>query len=92
MSGIEEATEYWNRRLSPLPQEAALPADLPYPLSPTGHWDTRVRALDVAAPEPVLLAAFVALLHRYGGAGDVTVGYEGLPLRVAVTGTPPSPT
>ncbi|RCG27020.1 amino acid adenylation domain-containing protein [Sphaerisporangium album] len=120
MFGIEEATAYWNRRLSPLPQEAALPLDRPYPPSPTGPRVTHTRTLtalrSVTAPEPVtagepatapapettpatgpartaatatepvLLAAYVALLHRYGGSGDITVGYDGLPLRVTLTG------
>ncbi|MEU9886264.1 amino acid adenylation domain-containing protein [Sphaerisporangium sp. NPDC051011] len=107
MSGIEEATAYWNRRLSPLPQETALPLDFPYPPSPTGPRVTRTRTLTapppatttVPGPAPATepdattafgdlapLAAYVALLHRYGGSGDITVGYDGLPLRVTLTG------
>ncbi|MEV7969457.1 non-ribosomal peptide synthase/polyketide synthase [Sphaerisporangium sp. NPDC088356] len=39
-----------------------------------------------AVPEVFLLAAYVALLHRYGGSGDVCVGYDGLPLRVELDG------
>ncbi|MBP5910449.1 hypothetical protein F3K40_41015 [Streptomyces sp. LBUM 1478] len=34
------------------------------------------------------LAAFVALLHRYTGATDLTVGHDGLPLRVSVEHEP----
>ncbi|MEU9347336.1 non-ribosomal peptide synthase/polyketide synthase [Streptomyces sp. NPDC048278] len=43
----------------------------------------------MTADEPTLLAAFVALLHRYGGgtAQDLTVAHEGLPLRLRVNGT-----
>ncbi|MER7187351.1 amino acid adenylation domain-containing protein, partial [Streptomyces hyaluromycini] len=38
-----------------------------------------------------MLAAFAALLHRYGGAAaqDLTVAHEGLPLRLVVNGTTP---
>ncbi|MFC7642240.1 hypothetical protein ACFQX6_15740 [Streptosporangium lutulentum] len=42
--------------------------------------------LTVTAPEASLLAAYVALLHRYGGSGDISVGYDGLPVRVEVSG------
>ncbi|MEU4088377.1 amino acid adenylation domain-containing protein, partial [Streptomyces aureus] len=34
-----------------------------------------------------LLAAYVALLHRYGGAHDITVGHESLPIRIALDGS-----
>ncbi|MFD6550206.1 amino acid adenylation domain-containing protein [Streptomyces sp. NPDC058398] len=79
---------YWRRRLDPLPQEAALPVDFPYPARPGGELRTVRRELAHAAGEPALLAAYVALLHRYGGTRDVTVGVEGLPVRLAVdTGT-----
>nr|WP_322724278.1 non-ribosomal peptide synthetase [Streptomyces spongiae] len=40
------------------------------------------------APSPVLLAAFVALLHRYSGAVDLTVGHDGLPVRVSADHEP----
>ncbi|WP_221349818.1 non-ribosomal peptide synthetase [Streptomyces beigongshangae] len=88
MSGLDEGdvTAYWRRRLDPLPQEAVLPVDFPYPAAPGGESDTVSRTLDAAADEITLLSAFVALLHRYGGAHDITVGYGGLPLRVALDG------
>ncbi|MFD1501195.1 non-ribosomal peptide synthetase, partial [Streptosporangium lutulentum] len=86
MSAIEEATAYWDRRLAPLPQETALPVDFPYPPLPAGERRTRSRMLTVTAPEASLLAAYVALLHRYGGSGDISVGYDGLPVRVEVSG------
>ncbi|MGV9778882.1 amino acid adenylation domain-containing protein, partial [Streptosporangium sp. NPDC003464] len=91
MSAIEEATAdeavaYWRRQLAPLPQETALPVDFPYPLLPAEERRTRSRALAVAAPEASLLAAYVALLHRYAGAADVSVGYDGLPVRVGLSG------
>ncbi|MGW1723523.1 non-ribosomal peptide synthase/polyketide synthase [Streptomyces sp. NPDC002306] len=95
MSGIEErvsgpdeaaAVEYWRRRLDPLPQEATLPVDFPYPAGPAGERRTLSRALDRTADEVTLLAAYVALLHRYAGTHDITVGYEGLPIRVALDG------
>ncbi|MFE1797234.1 amino acid adenylation domain-containing protein [Streptomyces sp. NPDC059517] len=88
MSGVDEvdATAYWRRRLDPLPQEAVLPVDFPYPLKPGGAPRTISRTLDATADEVTLLSAFVALLHRYGGAHDLTVGYGGLPVRVALDG------
>ncbi|MFF3483050.1 amino acid adenylation domain-containing protein [Streptomyces sp. NPDC002701] len=88
MSGIDDAdvTAYWRRRLDPLPQEAVLPVDFPYPSAPGGEQRTIGRTLDAAADEVTLLSAFVALLHRYGGAHDITVGYGGLPIRVALDG------
>ncbi|MEW2162671.1 non-ribosomal peptide synthase/polyketide synthase [Streptomyces sp. NPDC007084] len=46
-------------------------------------------AVPGAAGEATLLAAFVALLHRYSGAHDITVGHDGLPLRVALDGDTP---
>ncbi|MDQ0772819.1 amino acid adenylation domain-containing protein/non-ribosomal peptide synthase protein (TIGR01720 family) [Streptomyces aurantiacus] len=94
-SGVGDVTAYWRRRLDPLPQEAVLPVDFPYPLKPGGELRTLSRTLDATADEideadkvdeATLLAAFVALLHRYGGARDITVGYGGLPVRVALDG------
>ncbi|RLL65972.1 non-ribosomal peptide synthase/polyketide synthase [Streptomyces sp. Z26] len=84
MSGLDELTAFWRRCLAPSPQETVLPADLPYPLRPTGALRTVTRALDPAATcdEVTRLAAYVALLHRYGGADDVTVVHDGLPVRV----------
>ncbi|MDH2428009.1 non-ribosomal peptide synthetase [Sphaerisporangium sp. TRM90804] len=84
MSASEEAMAYWRRRLAPLPQETALPVDFPYPLLPAEDRQTRTRPLAVTAQGAAPLAAYVALLHRYGGSGEVTVGHEGLPLRVEV--------
>ncbi|MGW6010603.1 amino acid adenylation domain-containing protein [Streptomyces sp. NPDC055210] len=88
VSGVDEvdATAYWRRRLDPLPQEAVLPVDFPYPLKPGGAPRTISRTLDATADEVTLLSAFVALLHRYGGAHDLTVGYGGLPVRVTLDG------
>lgn len=95
MSGIEDrvsgvddgaAAAYWRRRLDPLPQEAALPVDFPYPAGPGGERRVVSRAQAGTADEATLLSAFVALLHRYGGARDITVGYDGLPLRVGFDG------
>ncbi|WP_398922914.1 hypothetical protein [Streptomyces sp. I6] len=40
------------------------------------------------APDSVLLAAFLTLLHRYSGATDLTVGHDGLPLRVSLEHAP----
>ncbi|MGW4644572.1 amino acid adenylation domain-containing protein [Sphaerisporangium sp. NPDC004334] len=89
---------YWHRRLAPLPQETVLPIDFPHPPAPTAGRETRVRTLagpafasagdprEDAGPEDRLLAAYVALLYRYGGTGDVCVGYDGLPLRVGLDG------
>ncbi|WP_051760109.1 non-ribosomal peptide synthetase [Herbidospora cretacea] len=42
-----------------------------------------------AAPEATRLAAVTALLHRYGSATDLVIGYDTLPLRLAVTGATP---
>ncbi|ACZ86404.1 non-ribosomal peptide synthase/polyketide synthase [Streptosporangium roseum] len=86
MSAIEEATAYWRRQLAPLPQETTLPVDFPYPLSATGNRETRSRTVAVTAPEASLLAGYVALLHRYGGSGDISVGYDGLPVRIGLDG------
>ncbi|MFF2382011.1 non-ribosomal peptide synthase/polyketide synthase [Streptomyces sp. NPDC058108] len=88
VSGIDEGevAEFWRRCLDPLPQEAALPVDFPYPARPAGERRTLNRPLDPTADEATLLAAYVGLLHRYGGGHDITVGYDGLPVRVALDG------
>ena len=86
MSASEEAMAYWRRQLAPLPQETALPVDLPYPPVSAENRRTRGRTLDVTAPETSLLAAYVALLHRYGRSGEISVGYDGLPLRIGLSG------
>ncbi|MEU6352023.1 amino acid adenylation domain-containing protein [Streptomyces sp. NPDC047072] len=88
MCGSEEVLAYWRRLLTPPPLEIALPADRPYPPEPVQERGTRTVQDVPAAPAPVLLAAFVALLHRYGGAVDITVGHDGLPLRVSVDHEP----
>ncbi|MGY1496087.1 amino acid adenylation domain-containing protein [Streptomyces sp. QTS52] len=89
--GVDDDAEgalsaFWRRRLAPLPQETALPVDFPYPLRPTGERHTLRRPLTATADEPTLLAAYAALLHRYSGGHDITFGYDGLPLRIAVDG------
>ncbi|WP_329268215.1 non-ribosomal peptide synthase/polyketide synthase [Streptomyces sp. NBC_01451] len=91
MPGVDDDAEgalsaFWRRCLEPLPQETALPVDFPYPLHPTGERHTLRRPLTSTAGEPTLLAAYAALLHRYSGARDITLGYGGLPLRITVDG------
>ncbi|NGO42305.1 amino acid adenylation domain-containing protein [Streptomyces sp. YC419] len=88
VSGIDdnEVQAFWSRRLDPLPQETALPVDFPYPLRPGGEHGAVSRPLGTAADEATLLSAYVAVLHRYSGARDITVGYDGLPVRVALDG------
>ncbi|MER5428955.1 non-ribosomal peptide synthase/polyketide synthase [Streptomyces sp. NPDC002588] len=88
--------EHWRRRFARQPREAALPVDLPLPHGPAGPAPTAGRTWALTLPRPadqVLLAAQIALLHRYGGAAaqraDVAVAYAGLPLRVAVDGDTP---
>ncbi|MFF7209724.1 non-ribosomal peptide synthase/polyketide synthase [Streptomyces sp. NPDC008238] len=81
------AKDFWRERLIPLAQETALPIDLPYPQRPAGPPAVRSRALPgTAAGEDRHLAAYVALLHHYGGgATDLVLAHDGLPLRVALT-------
>ncbi|MFG2026730.1 amino acid adenylation domain-containing protein [Streptomyces sp. NPDC048825] len=88
MSGIDdnEVQAFWSRRLDPLPQETALPVDFPYPLRPGGEQRSVSRPLGTMADEVTLLSAYVAVLHRYSGARDVTVGFDGLPVGVALDG------
>ncbi|MGP3966626.1 amino acid adenylation domain-containing protein [Streptomyces sp. 6N223] len=79
---------YWKDRLTPPPREAALPIDFPYPRGDAGGRATVSQPLPEAG-DNTCLAAFVALLHRYGhgNADEVTVGHAGgLPLRVAFDG------
>ncbi|MFF3754670.1 amino acid adenylation domain-containing protein [Streptomyces sp. NPDC002018] len=82
MSGIEELIGYWRDLLTESAAETALPADRPYP--PVSSQDRAVRTRSVAAQatSETSLAAFFALLHRYSGAADITVGHEALPVRV----------
>ncbi|MFE7841049.1 amino acid adenylation domain-containing protein [Streptomyces sp. NPDC057474] len=88
MCGTEEVLAFWRRLLTSLPLEISLPADRPHPPQPLLERDTRALADVPDAPDAVRLAAFVALLHRYTGATDLTVGYDGLPLRVSVDHAP----
>nr|WP_206326547.1 non-ribosomal peptide synthetase [Streptomyces sp. N502] len=86
--GSEEVLAYWRRILTPLPLETSLPTDRPHPARPAPERQTRTLAGVPEAADPVLLAAFVALLHRYTGASDLTVGHDGLPVRVSVDHDP----
>ncbi|MBX9398208.1 amino acid adenylation domain-containing protein [Streptomyces sp. TRM72054] len=88
MCGSEEVLAYWRRILTPLPLEISLPTDRPHPAQPAPERQTRTLAGVPEAADPVLLAAFVALLHRYTGASDLTVGHDGLPVRVSVDHDP----
>ncbi|WP_215452284.1 non-ribosomal peptide synthase/polyketide synthase [Streptomyces sp. ATCC 21386] len=88
MCGSEEVLSHWRRLLTPLPLEIALPSDRPHPPHPLPERDTRAVTDLPDAPDTVRLAAFVALLHRYTGATDLTVGHGGLPLRVSVAHEP----
>ncbi|MFI9820561.1 amino acid adenylation domain-containing protein [Streptomyces sp. NPDC052013] len=88
MCGSEEVLAHWQRLLLPLPLEISLPADRPHPPEPTPHRDTRTLPGVPEAPGLVLLAAFAALLHRYSGATDLTVGHDGLPVRVSLAHQP----
>ncbi|MFI1396046.1 amino acid adenylation domain-containing protein [Streptomyces sp. NPDC020681] len=89
MSGIDEVVAYWRHLLTPLAQETALPTDRPYPLTPTGQRAVRTRRTVTEAADEVRLAAYCALLHRYSGAREVTVGHDGLPVRVGLGGEVP---
>ncbi|WP_327371688.1 non-ribosomal peptide synthetase [Streptomyces sp. NBC_01217] len=74
--------------LTPPPPETALPIDRPHPPEPDPGRVGRVLTGLPGASDAVLLAAFVALLHRYSGAADLTVGHDGLPVRVSVDHEP----
>ncbi|MER5528768.1 non-ribosomal peptide synthase/polyketide synthase [Streptomyces sp. NPDC002677] len=82
--------DYWRQRFAVPAPETALPLDFPHP--PRSRERRRPARRTVAsgttADEATRLAAFVALLHRYGGAAatELTVAYDGLPLRLTVTG------
>ncbi|MFE6281176.1 amino acid adenylation domain-containing protein [Streptomyces sp. NPDC057877] len=88
MCGSEEVLAYWRRSLTPPPPEISLPTDRPHPPEPTTHRETRTLSGLPTAPDRVLLTAFVALLHHYSGATDLTVGHDGLPVRVSVEHEP----
>ncbi|MFF3945758.1 non-ribosomal peptide synthase/polyketide synthase [Streptomyces sp. NPDC001902] len=81
------ARDFWRERLIPLAQETVLPVDFPYPQRPAGPAAVRSRALPgTAAGQERHLAAYVALLHHYGGgATDLVLAHDGVPLRVALT-------
>ncbi len=85
---LTEQLDHWRRRLADLPAEVGLPTDRPRPTRPSHRGadvsiempvatNEAVRALARASgttPYAVLLAAFVALLHRLSGRTDVVVG------------------
>ncbi|QKW26034.1 non-ribosomal peptide synthase/polyketide synthase [Streptomyces seoulensis] len=84
------SADHWRERFgSPAPQ-TSLPFDFPHPPHPrrSGPYADRTAPPGPTADETTRLAAFTALLHRYGGGapGEVTVAHEGLPLRVPVHG------
>ncbi|MDX3354043.1 hypothetical protein PV703_12155 [Streptomyces sp. ME01-24h] len=93
-----KARDFWRERLIPLAQQTVLPTDLPYPQRPAEpaaphthtHTHTRSRALPgTDAGQARHLAAYVALLHHYGGgATDLLLAHDGLPLRLALTADP----
>ncbi|WAZ19883.1 amino acid adenylation domain-containing protein [Streptomyces cinnabarinus] len=88
MCGSEEVLAYWQRLLAPLPLEISLPADRPHPPEPDPGREFRTLTGLPAAAHAELLTAFVALLHRYSQAVDITVGHDGLPLRVSADHAP----
>ncbi|WP_261717665.1 non-ribosomal peptide synthetase [Streptomyces sp. FZ201] len=88
MCGSEEVLAYWQRMLTPLPLETSLPVDRPHPTEPDHAREVRTLSGLPQATDAELLAAFVALLHRYGQATDITVGHDGLPVRVRIDHEP----
>ncbi|WP_437089366.1 amino acid adenylation domain-containing protein [Streptomyces sp. enrichment culture] len=84
MCGSDESLLHWRTLLTPPPPETALPTDRPHPPEPYPDRSARTLAEVPDAPDLVLLAAFFALLHRYSGATDLTVGHDGLPIRVSL--------
>ncbi|MFJ9247502.1 non-ribosomal peptide synthase/polyketide synthase [Streptomyces sp. NPDC101776] len=85
--------DFWRRRFaSPVP-ETSLPLDHPRPPRQEGPAPLARRAAPLAPTSDAAtrLAAFVALLHRYGGttATETAVAHEGLPLRVTIDGDTP---
>ncbi|SCE13519.1 amino acid adenylation domain-containing protein, partial [Streptomyces sp. TverLS-915] len=77
------ASAHWTTAFADEVPGTALPQDFPHPRE-SGPLATGTRALEAGGTDELTrLAAFVALLHRYGGgARDLTVAYEGLPLRL----------
>lgn len=83
-----DALAYWRERLGTTPAEVVLPWEFPRPAKPAetggrrsrelpGELAVRVRELcraEGVTPFMLLLAAFTAVLRRYSGSGDVTVG------------------
>ncbi|GAB1824331.1 non-ribosomal peptide synthetase [Herbidospora sp. RD11066] len=79
MSAIDQSAAFWRQRLTPLPQRLTLPVDTAFPPGPR-----RGRRPLPAVPEATGLAAVAALLHRYSGTTDLLIGYDTLPLRLAL--------
>jgi amino acid adenylation domain-containing protein len=85
---LARALDYWRRQLAGCPPALELPTDRPRtsrpsprgarrPLSMPGDLRARVEALarrEETTPFVVLLAAFLALLHRWTGQEDLVVG------------------
>ncbi|MFJ3670272.1 non-ribosomal peptide synthase/polyketide synthase [Streptomyces sp. NPDC090106] len=85
--------DFWRGRFGAPVPEVPLPLDHPRPSRPDGPEPRARRAMPLhsTADERTCLAAFVALLHRYGGASatEVTLAHDGLPLRITVDGNVP---
>jgi pristinamycin I synthase 3 and 4 len=85
---LDRQLAYWRRQLAGLPAEVTFPTDRPRPVAPTHRGAREARVFPKALPEGlkafgrsenttlfmVLLAGFLALLHRYTGQPDVVVG------------------
>ncbi|SDD25289.1 non-ribosomal peptide synthetase [Actinokineospora iranica] len=79
---------YWRERLTPIPESLALPTDRPHRTKPSEAGERRTRTLPPVVAERVrevarqagvtpfmlLTAAVTAVLHRYTGAEDITLG------------------
>ncbi|WP_425424389.1 amino acid adenylation domain-containing protein [Streptomyces lushanensis] len=68
--------------------ETALPTDRPHPPVPSGDRAVRSRSMAAGTTSETCLAAFFALLHRYSGAADLTVGHRALPIQVHLGDAP----
>ncbi|MGW1274279.1 non-ribosomal peptide synthetase, partial [Streptomyces sp. NPDC002491] len=88
MCGSEEVLAFWRRTLTPSPSETALPVDRPHGASPAAARESCALTGLPDAPDTELLAAFAALLHRYSSAVDLTVGHDGVPVRVSLAHEP----
>ncbi|MFD3586902.1 non-ribosomal peptide synthase/polyketide synthase [Streptomyces sp. NPDC058683] len=90
MTRATTTEDYWRQKFAAPAPETALPHDFPHP--PRSQERRRPARRTVAsgttADEATQLAAFAALLHRYGGAAatEMTVAHDGLPLRLTVAG------